>query len=150
MKYLWLCLSIAMLGCSNPSPLSTHLQRSVDDITNDNDSVFSSAYTDLNDDGLEDALVLLQGIQWCGSGGCTLLIFKNLGQSYQLVTKTTVTNTPISVANTESNGWKDIIVWSRGSGFVLLSFNGDTYPRNPSLQPPVSESQLLAARTVLQ
>ena len=149
MRYLLLCLSFILLGCSNQPVLKPDLQQSVSEITQESEPLFSTGYADLNGDGLEDAVVFLKGMQWCGSGGCTLMIFENLGDSYQLVSKSSVTSTPISVAKTETNGWKDLIVWSRGSGLVLLKFDGDKYPRNPSLEPSASESQRLEARLVL-
>ncbi|MDD9194313.1 hypothetical protein PVK62_00495 [Aliivibrio sp. S3MY1] len=150
MRYLLLCLSFVIFGCSNQADLKADLQQSVSEATQENEPVFSAGYADLNGDGLEDAVVFLKGMQWCGSGGCTLMIFENLGDSYKLVSKSSVTNTPISVAKTETNGWKDVIVWSRGSGFVLMKFNGQQYPHNPSLEAVVSEPQMLEARLVLE
>jgi len=32
------------------------------------------ARTDLNDDGRKDYIFLIEGFDWCGTGGCTLLI----------------------------------------------------------------------------
>ncbi|RYU67470.1 hypothetical protein ERW51_11730 [Aliivibrio finisterrensis] len=150
MRYLILCLSFVILGCSNQADLKPDLQQSVSEATQENEPVFSTGYADLNGDGLEDAVVFLKGMQWCGSGGCTLMIFQNLGNSYQLISKSSVTSTPISVAKTETNGWKDLIVWSRGSGLVLMKFNGEQYPHNPSLEPADSEPQMLEVRLILE
>lgn len=150
MRYLILCLSFVIFGCSNQADLNPDLQQSVSEATQENEPVFSTGYADLNGDGLEDAVVFLKGMQWCGSGGCTLMIFENLGDSYQLISKSSVTSTPISVAKTETNGWKDLIVWSRGSGLVLMKFNGQQYPRNSSLEPAASEPQMLEARLILE
>lgn len=150
MRYLILCLSFVIFGCSNQADLKPDLQQSVSEATQESEPVFSTGYADLNGDGLEDAVVFLKGMQWCGSGGCTLMIFENLGDSYQLISKSSVTSTPISVAKTETNGWKDLIVWSRGSGLVLMKFNGEQYPRNPSLEPAASEPQMLEARLILE
>ncbi|MCP3697795.1 MAG: hypothetical protein GY920_04450 [Aliivibrio sp.] len=150
MRYLILCLSFMIFGCSNQADLKPDLQQSVSEATKESEPVFSVGYADLNGDGLKDALVFLKGMQWCGSGGCTLMIFENLGDSYQLVSKSSVTSTPISVAKTKTNGWKDLIVWSRGSGQVLMKFNGDKYPHNPSLEPLASKSQMAEAHLVLE
>ena len=35
-----------------------------------------TAGVDLNGDGIKDALVLLQGPYWCGTGGCSQLVFQ--------------------------------------------------------------------------
>jgi len=149
MRYLWLCLSLIVLGCSNQSHIKPDLRQYVSEVTEENEPVFDAGHADLNGDGLNEALVFLKGMQWCGSGGCTFMIFENLGTSYQFISKSTVTSTPISVAKTESHGWKDLIVWSRGNGLVLMKFDGDKYPRNPSLEPPVSESKILESQLVL-
>ena len=149
MRYLLLCLSFMIFGCSNQADLKPDLQQSISEATQESEPVFSVGYADLNGDGLEDAVVFLKGMQWCGSGGCTLMIFENLGDNYQLISKSSVTSTPISVAKTENNGWKDLVVWSRGKGLVVMKFDGDKYPYNPSLEPPASESQIIEARLVL-
>tara|TARA_B100000809_G_scaffold263989_1_gene318600 strand:+ start:1966 stop:2418 length:453 start_codon:yes stop_codon:yes gene_type:complete len=150
MKYLWLCLSFMVIGCNHQPYLQSQLQQSVSAITKEREPLFSTGYTDLNNDGLEDALVYLEGAQWCGSGGCTLMVFESLGDSYKFISKSTVTRTPISVAATTSNGWKDFIVWSRGTGFVLMRYDGNKYPHNPSLEAPVGDTQVLGARLVIQ
>ncbi len=96
---------------------------------------YLEAWTDLNGDQIKDAVVLLQGGEWCGSGGCTMLIYhaKN-DHSLSLITKTTVTNTPIYQLSTKQNGWSDLSVYSKGVGQVKLSFDGKSYPSNPSLE----------------
>ena len=139
-----------VVGCSHQSYLLPQLQQSVSAITQESDPLFSNGYADLNNDGLDDVLVYLQGPQWCGSGGCTLMVFQNLGSSYTFISKSTVTRTPISVAKTTHNGWHDFIVWSRGTGFVLMQYDGDKYPHNPSLAPPVDDSKTLEARLLIQ
>lgn len=98
---------------------------------------YLEAWRDLNGDQIKDAVVLLQGTEWCGSGGCTMLIYhaKN-DHSLTLVTKTTVTNTPIYQLSTKQNGWSDLSVYSKGIGQVKLSFDGKSYPSNPSLEKP--------------
>jgi hypothetical protein len=149
-KYFWLFLSFMVVGCSHQSYLLPQLQQSVSAITQESDPLFSTGYADLNNDGLDDALVYLEGAQWCGSGGCTLMIFQRLGGSYKFISKSSITRTPISVAKTTSNGWKDFIVWSRGTGFVLMRYDGDKYPHNPSSQLPAGDTQVLGARLLIQ
>ncbi|TCM61429.1 hypothetical protein EC844_12827 [Acinetobacter calcoaceticus] len=93
------------------------------------------SYLDLNADGQVDAVVLLQGQEWCGSGGCTLLVFKGMPhEKFELLSKSTVVNTPIYQLSSSRNGWSDLSVYSRGTGQVLMQFNGQAYPLNPSLQ----------------
>ncbi|WP_374297683.1 hypothetical protein [Acinetobacter sp.] len=98
---------------------------------------YLEAWRDLNGDQIKDAVVLLQGKEWCGSGGCTMLIYhaKN-DHSLSLITKTTVTDTPIYQLSTKQNGWSDLSVYSKGVGQVKFSFDGKSYPSNPSLEKP--------------
>ena len=98
---------------------------------------YLEAWRDLNGDQIKDAVVLLQGKEWCGSVGCTMLIYhaKN-DHSLSLITKTTVTDTPIYQLSTKQNGWSDLSVYSKGVGQVKLSFDGKSYPSNPSLEKP--------------
>lgn len=98
---------------------------------------YLEAWRDLNGDQIKDAVVLLQGKEWCGSVGCTMLIYhaKN-DHSLSLITKTTVTNTPIYLLSTKQNGWSDLSVYSKGVGQVKFSFDGKSYPSNPSLEKP--------------
>ena len=101
---------------------------------------YSAAFTDLRGDGIQEALVYLTSDGWCGSGGCTMLVLAPRGSSYTLVTKTTITRLPIRVLTTKSNGWFDLAVRVQGGGIPFgyeaeLSFDGKTYPPNPSVLP---------------
>lgn len=101
---------------------------------------YSAAFVDLRDDGAQEAILYLFGDGWCGTGGCTTLILAPEGASYRVVTKTTVARLPIRVLTTKSNGWHDITVVARINGTAptyeaILSFDGKTYPSNPSTPP---------------
>ncbi|NMS24974.1 hypothetical protein HKB34_30780, partial [Vibrio parahaemolyticus] len=76
---------------------------------------------------------LLQDRYFCGSGGCAAYMFDNEGN---VINRMSVTRTPIVLADSYSNGWQDFIVWSNGS-YRLMSYNGEAYPSNPSLEPKV-------------
>lgn len=86
---------------------------------------------DLNNDQKKEIFVGLTGPYFCGSGGCTILLLDSRGK---LVNKFTVTESPISIANTNSIGWRDLILHSNGKDH-LVKFNGKSYPSNPSVQP---------------
>lgn len=98
--------------------------------------LYQYAFYDLNQDGIQDAVVMLKGANWCGSGGCTVLVFQGMSrEKFQPHSKMTVTDVPIVVLNSKTQGWSDLSVYSRGSGQVILKFNGRSYPGNPSLEP---------------
>ena len=97
--------------------------------------LYQYAFYDLNQDGVQDAVVMLKGSNWCGSGGCTVLVFKGISHDqFQPLSKMTVTDVPIYALNSKTEGWSDLSVYSRGMGQVVLKFNGQSYPSNPSME----------------
>ena len=111
------------------------LKQAVHTYTQDQ-SLFDVAFDDLNQDGLDDAIVLLKGQEWCGSGGCTLLVFQGLpNQQFDVVSKTTLVDTPVYSTTYKHHGWKSLLINSRKHGQVMLQFDGQIYPLNPSLLP---------------
>ena len=112
--------------------------------------VFRSMPIDLNADEVNDAVVLLTGPNWCGSGGCTLLIFRGTAASFKLVSTSTVTDTPIRVSDEQHKGWRTLVVYSRGIGDVVMRFDGKRYPANPSLQEKASSEMVAGTRILLE
>jgi hypothetical protein len=114
---------------------------------------YSEAYADLNGDGNAEVIVYLTG-PWCGTSGCTMLVLAPKGDSYQLVTKVTISRRPIRVLSSTSNGWHDIGVWVQGGGIqpgfeARLQFDGRSYPGNPSVEPARRTSGHLKGDIVL-
>jgi hypothetical protein len=105
-----------------------------------------SAFVDLKDDGTQQVIVYFTDEHSCGSGGCTTLILTSERSSYKLVTSITIAWPPIRILNTESHGWRDIAVEVHGGGeahpyYAKLSFDGKTYPSNPTVPPAMPLSQ---------
>ncbi len=97
---------------------------------------YAAALVDLKDDGKQEAIVYFIGANWCGSGGCSCLILAPDGSSYDVITQTSVTQLPIRVLSTKTNGWHDLAVGVAGGGIqpgyeARLRFDGSTYPTNP-------------------
>ncbi|HEY9824961.1 MAG TPA: MliC family protein [Stenomitos sp.] len=108
---------------------------------------------DLNDDGRKDAIVVFNSSYWCGTGGCTMLVFAGEpDQSFRLVSKTTLVRPPITVAKTQTNGWRDLSIVVSGGGVpaktVVMKFDGQKYPSNPSALPGLPANTTVAG-TVL-
>lgn len=98
------------------------------------------AFVGLSGGPPKEVVVYVTGQSWCGSGGCTTLILAPQGSSYKIVTKITITRPPIRLLRTKSHGWRDLSVRVQGGGIqpgydAKLSFDGRTYPRNPSVPP---------------
>ena len=112
----------------------------------DSHPVLRTFQFDLNGDGREDAIVLLTGNEWCGSGGCNMLVFQGTEKSFSFISTSTITNVPIAVLPETRHGWHTLIVRSGKTDAVLMRFNGQKYPSNPSMQPTASSSQIKQAQ----
>ncbi|MDQ7990548.1 MAG: hypothetical protein REI09_13010 [Candidatus Dactylopiibacterium sp.] len=115
---------------------------------------FRHALSDLNGDGVDDAVVLLLGSDWCGSGGCTLLVLEGGGkggrEAYRFVSRVTVAEEPVRASRERRHGWRTLIVHSRGRGDVTLAFNGKSYAGNPSVAPLATKRALTRAETLIR
>jgi hypothetical protein len=95
---------------------------------------------DLDGDGRAEYVVHVAGPMVCGSGGCDTFVFAQEGSGLRLVSRTSVTRTPIVVASTTTQGWRDLVVRVSGGGIIpgydaRLRFDGRTYPANPTVPP---------------
>jgi len=126
------------------TPLQQYLQKHFcdDDSACDRTSLrFVSATVDLNGDGKPETIVYLLGQEYCGSGGCSMLVLRqDQEEHYRIVTETTITRLPIRVLATRTNGWNDLAVTVAGGGIqtshqARLAFNGRKYPSNPTVSP---------------
>ncbi len=113
-----------------------------------------TAFVDLNGDGVKDALLLLQGPTWCGSGGCTMLVFQGIRDGFKFVSHSTLIRGPLLVSAAKTRGWRDLVVEVAGGGTtpkkVALKFDGCKYPLNPSVQPALPEDAPLPGETVFK
>jgi hypothetical protein len=105
------------------------------------------AEIDLDGDGLQDAVVLLTDKEFCGSGGCTLEVFKGTHAGLHFVSGTTLVLPPILVLPTKSHGWRTLITGSRYIGHARLDFNGHRYPVSASL--PTKPADLNSALEII-
>lgn len=100
---------------------------------------YAHASVDLNGDGSDEVLAYVMGPMVCGSGGCNLYVLSREGESWRVVTRTSVTQTPVGVLTTSTNGWRDLAVSVGGggaeAGWVRLTYDGRTYPTNPTAPP---------------
>jgi hypothetical protein len=147
---LFLLLAPAPRAQEAPPGLSEAVQAYVEKKGDHARPPFRYALTDLDGDGRADALVLLLGGNWCGSGGCNMLVFRAAANGFTLVSVSTITNEPIRVSPEKSHGWRTLIVFSKGKGDVLMRFNGTRYPLNPSVQPKATPAQVSAAQVVMK
>ena len=111
---------------------------------------YQHAFADLNGDGIKDAIVLLTGTNWCGTDGCTMLVMRGAKKVYSLVSESMIPEQRIRVSTLSVNGWRTLIVGSRGKNAVALPFDGQRYPGNTALQTRADPAVLSGARTLLK
>ncbi|HEY9228197.1 MAG TPA: hypothetical protein VIP11_16190 [Gemmatimonadaceae bacterium] len=112
---------------------------------------YSTSTTDLDGDGIDDAVVLVRGVSWCVYGsGCTLLVFQGTKSGFRFVSKTILSEGPVLVSPVKANGWKSLIVWNPPAFDRLLRFDGQGYPASASGQLPVTTAQLNAAALLIE
>jgi hypothetical protein len=121
---------------------------------NESTTRYSAAFVDLKDDGTAHVIVYLLSPDWFGSGGCSVLILAPAGESYKIITRTTVTQPPIRVLSTKTNGWHDLGVGVGGGGIrqgyeARLRFNGRKYPGNPTAPPAQRLRQKAEGKVVI-
>jgi len=113
---------------------------------------YSVAQVSINN-GPAMKLVYLSGQSWCGSGGCTALLLKEVGMTFKIVNKFTLARLPIHVLPSTTKGWHDMTMPVRGGGVsdrvAILRYNGSRYPGNPSTAPTLSSSKLEDSGTEL-
>lgn len=101
----------------------------------------------------DEYVIYVSGPRWCGSGGCTLVILQAAGSSFKVLGRVTVVQLPIRVLSSMNHGHPDIEVHVQGGGIIVgfdavLSFNGISYPGNPSM-PPAHEVAGLQGKEII-
>jgi hypothetical protein len=100
----------------------------------------------LNGDDALDALVYVSGPDWCGSGGCTLLVFEAvtgpdvevLG-AFRPAAEVSLISGPVLVSEGSPEGWRDLVVTDVSGALRLLRFDGETYPGSPDAGVAVND-----------
>lgn len=87
---------------------------------------------DLNGDGRDEAVVHLNGLFVCGSGGCdTWVLHSDAAGQWTALRALPTTRAPIAALASRTNGWRDLAVTVGGgggaSGAVRATFDGQRY-----------------------
>jgi len=103
----------------------------------DGDTNYTARFVDLNGDGRSEAVVLVSGRNWCGTGGCPLWVLTPRNGSWSMVTQAPIVRAPIRLLPSRSRGWSDLSAMLRVDGArplyeARLSVNGRL---NPTITP---------------
>jgi len=60
------------------------------------DTRYLSATIDLDGDGQPETIVYILSSEWCGSGGCPMLILTTQNAHYRVITRTTIHDFPFA------------------------------------------------------
>lgn len=100
---------------------------------------------DLNNNRNNEVIVYLEGSKFCIENGCTVVILKDMGKNYSVISKIIGARNPIIVSDEKTNGFKNIIIKvdSRNGEPIYneLKFNGNSYPLNPVNEPRVRRGE---------
>jgi hypothetical protein len=112
-----------------------------------------TAQADLHGNGRQDALVLLQNPKYfCGTGSCTMLVFKGTQSGFEFVSRSSLIRGPVLMGETKTYGYRNLTVEVSAGGIapkqVALKYTGSKYPLNPFTLPALPEDQKLEGTKV--
>lgn len=130
-----------------PDPTNKALHAAVESFLRAGNAPIASSYVysrvDLNNDRRRDAIVMFKTPYgyWCGTHGCSMLIFRALDDRFTLMNAVQPIREPVYVGPTNTKGWRDIVVRVSGRSDkaknVTLRFDGRKYPNNPTNLAPL-------------
>ncbi len=89
---------------------------------------------------LSPMVYLTAGSGYCGTGGCTVLMFGCAKEGYRLLGATSVAFPPVYIAKSVTSGYHDIKVHVKNKDLALLKFDGRHYPSNASTAPKSTQT----------
>ena len=105
------------------------------------DARYAIAFSDLNDDHNQEAIVHLVDPGHCGSGGCTTFVLTETEVGWLQVGRMTVSRLPIYRLPEHHGGWFDLGVYVSGGGVKpglrTVRFESGKYRSNPTRGTPV-------------
>lgn len=144
----------AVAASPGASPAPADLGRAIRDALGMEGEVhYFDATADLNGDGTAEVVVYAAGPMFCGTGGCTVLVFTQAGAGYRLVSQISVAQPPVLLSPRSHQGWRNLVVGIRGggvpSGNAELKFDGRSYPPNPTVPPAEPVQDLLGTQILI-
>lgn len=121
---------------SLPEPIAAMISEEFSELGTFN---LSTGVADLDGDGTDEWLVYVAGPMICGSGGCPLRVFKDGDGGPSPIGSLSVTQLPVGVFASETDGWRDLAVSVGGGGIeyslAKVPWTGEAYASNPTVAP---------------
>jgi len=96
--------------------------------TDPKNTQFNSIRFDLNNDGIDEAIVLLD---WCSSAGCEMLVFEGQETGLRFSSRISRLQAPLTISKSQHFGWQSLLI-KNGNDLLQLNFDGLSYPLNTS------------------
>lgn len=113
---------------------------------------FKGSAVDLNADGQDEIVARLENREFCGSGGCLLVVLRSDDGQYEAAGNITLSFLPVYIFPTKTKNWFDLGVSVRrdyvSSGVSKLPFDGQHYAENPTL-PPASAALVTEGKVMI-
>ncbi|WP_413700086.1 hypothetical protein ACLKMH_22840 [Psychromonas sp. KJ10-10] len=112
--------------------LDSEIQKAVNDYfqihrTDPKDTGFNAVKYDLNGDGIEEAIVMLD---WCSNkNGCEMLIFEGQEEGYRFSSRVSRVHAPIIISHSQHYLWQSLLI-TKDNQWSTLDFDGLSYPND--------------------
>jgi putative lipoprotein len=95
--------------------------------TDPKDTQFNAVKYDLNGDGIDEAIVMLD---WCSiKNGCEMLIFEGQTEGYRFSSRISRVHAPIVISYSQHYLWQSLLI-EKDNNWLSLDFDGLSYPNN--------------------
>ena len=115
----WLLVACGLGFARIPhEPRSSHIEMTLDKLNEGTKVDYRMGWFDLDGSGDQEAVVLMMGSNWCGTGGCTLVVLKHDAGSWTVVSRVPTSRLPVVALEGRTNGWRDLAVITQGGGDI--------------------------------
>ena len=110
-----------------------------EDLLVGDDASFTTAWSDLNGDGRDEAIVRVVDPSLCGTGGCNLYVLSGDDSRWEVIDDLTITHLPIYQLARAKDGWAELGVTVAGGGLarmvMAVPHGPNGYADNPTVPP---------------
>tara|TARA_R110001583_G_scaffold6618_2_gene33538 strand:- start:10512 stop:12044 length:1533 start_codon:yes stop_codon:yes gene_type:complete len=129
---------------SAATEIDIKIQKAVNDYfqihrTDPKGTQFNSVKYDLNGDGIDEAIVLLD---WCSNkNGCEMLIFEGQTEGYRFSSRVSQVNAPVIISHSQHYLWQSLLI-EKNNNWLSLDFDGISYPNDTKNQQVINHDDV--------